>query len=687
MSVVSVTWRRTVGRARSRFMSAFSAFGFLVAAGVLFAFNLAAAEGGQLPLAVVWATSVAPVLPALAAFLAMDVWSDERLTGRIDFLLSVAVKERSLTLGKFFGVLTMLLSLVALSLGVCVGVLAVLAPSALKDVSALSFAPGLFALCLQGVMWCALAVMASALTRHAAAAACATIALGVALPRGLWAALAMWAPAGRPAFGEMPLDAHALDMASGVVSTGTVTVYAVLTFIFLFIASKGVAAVRLVGRGARMVRVTTALAVVLSLVFAVLAILLALRLDVTLDLPVGSAATRFSPRMRSVLAESSGDMTITCFLSRSDSRFRQIGHFLRSLKREADAMGGVRLTIRFVDPRWDLGAAERLIRLGAKERSLVFEKARRFVALPLADGYGERICASTIRRLVLPPQRRNVYWTSGHGESAFDAYGTFGMSDIARELAREGYRNARIDLTGEAPIPGDCALILVAGAKEDFSRVELGRLDAYLKKGGRLLVLCSAEQGGVSSLLPSWGLRPLAQPLTGVRTLSGSDVIVSEFTDHAVSDPLKGAQVVLERPLSFAPSAATESGLGADRLEFAPLAKAGHLSVAAAVERGAGAKSDLAIRPTRIVAIGDTTFVMNGSLAARANANRDFFVNSVAFLSGTDASAASGIAADVLASGLDRAGRLRLGLVLAAWVPLGLLLVLLAAVWRRRIRG
>ena len=687
MSPMTVTWRRTLGMARNLYSTALSVSGFLVISAALFAYGLESAEGGLLPLAVIWTTSVAPVLPALAAFLAMDVWSDERMTGRIDMLLSSPVRERSFVLGKFLGVWTMAMASVLAFLVASLAVLFFLAPHALQGSGILTFLPGLFALALQGALWSAVAVATSAMTCHAAAAACAAVGLTVVLPRGLWAALLAWAPAGRPAFGEMPLDAHALDIASGVVSTGTVASYLVLTFVMLFVASKVIASLRLSGKGSGGLRLSASLAVVLSVVFGVLAVLLSMRVDVTLDVPVSGAATRFSPRMRNTLAESSGEISITCFLSRNDPRFRAIGHFLRSLKREADATGGARLDLRFVDPRWDLGAAERLIRSGAKEESLVFEKSRRMVCLPLADGYGERVCASTIRRIAMPPQRRNVYWTGGHGESLFDDYGTFGMSDIARELALAGYRNVRIDLTGDTQIPSDCALILVSGAKEDFSRVEQGRIDAYLKRGGRLLALMAAEQGGVASLLPSWGLRPMSQPLTGVRTLSGSDVIVSDFTDHAVSSPLAGAQIVLERPLSFAPSAATESGFGADRLEYSSLAKAGSLAVAAAIERGAGAGSDLAIRPTRIVAVGDASFVMNGALAARANANRDFFLNCVAYLSGTDASSASGIGAGVFTTGMDRPGRIRFLVALAGAFPLAVFAVAAFAVFRRRRRG
>ncbi|MBO4709730.1 MAG: Gldg family protein [Kiritimatiellae bacterium] len=688
MSPVRVTWHRTIGRARSLFSTAFATAAFLSATAALFAFRLDAAEGLSFSVASLWAASVSPFLPALAAFLAMDVWSDELQTGRIELLLTTPVKEREFTLGKFLGVFTLLVLAAFLSFATTVVALRVYAPSALDGVGVLGFCPAFLALMLQGVLWCAVSVAMSSLFRHAAAAACASLILLVGLPRGGWAALLAWAPQGRTAFGEMLLDAHVIDMSSGLFSSGTVLSYLFLSSFFLFAASKSIATSRFAGRGGRSLRVSSAFAVLLSGVFSVLAVELVNRLDSKIDLPVGNVETEFSARTRSILSEAHGEMSVTCFLSRKDARFRPVGHFLRRLQRESASLGGLKIELRFVDPLWDLGAAERLVRLGASEGSLVFEKGRRHAVLQLSEGYGERICASSIQSLTMPPQRRNVYWTVGHGETANDDYGAFGMSDIARELAREGYRNMTIDLAGDAQIPSDCALIVVAGAKEDFSRAEAGRIESYLRAGGRLLVLLSkTESGGVTSLLPGWGLRPSPAATTGAKSISGTDLIVGEFSEHAISKPLQGSRVVLERPVGFMPSAAAETGTGADRIEFTPLAKAGTAVVAATVERGVGAGADLSIRPMRIIAIGDAGFVMNGQLSARANANRDFFLNCVAYLSGTDASVASGTETNVLATGLDRASRARFVVVVAGAVPLVVLLVLMAVAARRRRRG
>ena len=689
MSAISVTWRRTVGRTRSLYSTPLAVGGFLAAAGATFAFALESAEGGRLPLAAVWAASAAPWLPALAAFLAMDVWSEERLTGRVDILLTTAVRERDLVFGKFLGVWTMVLASTAFFLVSSVASLWAFASPALSGAAPTGLALAFAALAVQSALWCAASVALSAMFSHAAAAACTSIMLTAALPRGLWAGLMAWSREGRPAFGEMPLDAHVVDFASGVVSVGTAVAYLVVTILLLFVAVKCVLSLRLVGRGAFGLRVSTGVSVLLAVAAAALSVRLAMRMDVTFDMSdVGSPGV-LSSRTKSILAESSGDVTVTCFLPRSDARFRMVAHFLRSLKRASASVGGARFNIRFVDPRWDLGAAERLVRRGVATESLVFEKkGRRVVALPLADGVSERVCASTVRRLSAPPPRRNICWTVGHGEYSFDAYDAFGMSDVARHLSREGYSNAAIDLSSSRQVPGDCALVMVAGAKDDFSRAELETLDSYLRGGGRLLVLMNTVRaGGLTSLLSAWGLRPQEQEAAAAKTISGTDVIVSEFADHAVTSPLKGLRVVLERPVSFAPSSAATAGTGADRIEYAPLASAGAVTPAAAVERGTGAGKDLAIRPTRLVVVGDAGFVLNGQLASRANANLDFFLNCIAYLAGTDAPGASGAEAGLLVSGMDRTARVRHVVCTSVAVPAVVFVFLAGMAFRRRHRS
>ena len=90
--------------------------------------------------------------------------------------------------------------------------------------------------------------------------------------------------------------------------------------------------------------------------------------------------------------------------------------------------------------------------------------------------------------------------------------------------------------------------------------------------------------------------------------------------------------------------------------------------------------------PMRIVVIGDASFAMNNSLRQRANANRDFFMNCIAYLSGTDALAGSGSESGLLVTGMDDAARRRLFAASVAVFPslLFLLSAGLVALRRRR---
>lgn len=688
MGPVRVTCGRTLSRARSVFSTSLIAGCFLSAVAVLFSLRLEAAEGSLQTVVEIWALCAAQALPFLVSLLGMDSWCEERRSGRMDVLLATAVRERDLVLGKFLGLWILSQAIVWLSCGFTAAFLLVFAPSALRGVSVLGTLPALSGLLVQGGVWSAVAVAASAVFANASAAACVSVILTFALPRAVWAGLMAWSDAGRTSFGLPFVDAQILETAGGIVSVGAVATCLVCALLALFVASKGVVWARLVGRGAAGLRTSTVVAVLLAVLSAVLAVSLSSKVEVVLDIPVPGAVTRLSPRTRGILQESTGNVTLTCLLSRKDVRFRVVSRLMTLLKRESESVGGARFTLQYVDPHWDIGAAERLFARGIQEDALVFEHGRRISVLPLKEGVDERQCAAAVSRLFTAPFRRNIYWTVGHGEVRFDEYGAFGMSDIARDLARDGYVNRTIDLATAVQIPGDCALIVVAGARESFSREELGRLEAYLKEGGRLFVLLGRQADeGVASILPAWGIRPTASELSGLSTISGSNVNVSDFAEHPISHSLKGSRIVLESPTAFVPSAAADMTSGADQIDYTSIAEAGRKTFAVLAERGSGAGKDLAIRPTRIVAIGDASFALNGALASRANANRDFFLNCAAYLSGTEVMGAPGDGTGRLVSRLDRQGRFRHVLWSAVVFPVLVFLLGSCEVVRRRRRS
>jgi hypothetical protein len=75
---------------------------------------------------------------------------------------------------------------------------------------------------------------------------------------------------------------------------------------------------------------------------------------------------------------------------------------------------------------------------------------------------------------------------------------------------------------------------------------------------------------------------------------------------------------------------------------------------------------------------------MNGMLSARANANRDFFLNCVAYLSGSGKFDSGGSEAGVLTTGMDRGVRGRYLLSGAIAVPVAVFALMLLCFGRRR---
>ena len=157
------------------------------------------------------------------------------------------------------------------------------------------------------------------------------------------------------------------------------------------------------------------------------------------------------------------------------------------------------------------------------------------------------------------------------------------------------------------------------------------------------------------------------------RTVSGADLAVTDLGDHVITRPLAGTTLLFGASAPLA-EASPEGPADKDNVKFTPLARtdsrawgetdvsvqpwtydaetepSGPLVLAAALERGANAGANLAFRATRIVVVGDAAFALNGALASRANANRDFLLNAFAWLAGLDASARGALAAALTAS-------------------------------------
>ncbi len=687
MSPARLTFSRLLGRARVAFTNALVTPCFLAVVAVLFAYNLFSSEGLHQTPGLVWSVSVAPLLPFLTVFLGMNAWSDEIRSGRIEGLLSVTVPERAFVFGKFLGVWFLTLRDLVLSLLLTGVILYFFNPNLIINYALTSFVTGFLALALQAMLWSALIVALSAMTRSAAVAAITTLVLTVLIPRGGWFAALAWFPENAARLGTMPLDAHIVDFGAGHISIAALAFYVLGAFTALFVCTNVIYVKRLVGVHNKPARCSIRFLSILALLATILACALTSRLNWNFELPAFvNVQEKFSARTRHIMAESHGEMRAILFASRKDPNFRVASRFIRAFSREASALGGAHIISRYVDPLWDPAAAGRLIGSGVPENSLLLEQGNKRVIVPLERDFGEQVFASALQRITLPPQQRTIYWTTGHEEVSLADYGKWGLSDIARTIVMAGYRNQTLELSENKPIPADCALIVVAGARKEFTRLEQSRLEAYLRQGGRLLVLLSSVQGGVAGLLPVWGvsLKPALQE--NAATLTGTDVLVMDFAEHPIVAPLKKEKLVFDSSIALVPSAHSSQlgGVGLD--SYTELCRASGVCRAALVEYGGATREDVVARPSRIIVVGDVGFVQNIRLENTVSANRDFFLNCIAYLAGVDALAEASVEANQLVIGLDRAQRIRFVVSSAIIVPGVVMLVLIFLTAARRNR-
>jgi hypothetical protein len=658
---------------------------FLASVGVLFAYGLFSAEGTAVSAPSIWALSVAYILPLLTSLLTMRLWSEDGILERMESDLVVPVPERVFAVGRFSAAYFAVIISVALALAVPLFILPGDSQSLSSQLNVVRFLPAFAALAVLALPLTATGSMMGVLLRNPMSAAVASVAVTYALPYVTYRALVSWRPAVRMKFAESPVLAQIADASDGFFSFGAAVAAFAFTVFALFAASKMFALRRIVGDGRLMLKVSSQAAILSALLFAVLMSALALRLDFMIEWPGAVRTASFSARTREILSEISRPVRISACIRRDSPQFLPVSRLLRLIESESRSVAGAGVTCEFVDPRWDPNAARRLVRAGAGEDTIVFSAGRRRIALPVKD-IGESACASAIQRLSMPAKSETILFTTGHGEPSIDDFAPSGLGDCVRALRQEGYRvGVHHSLTSS--VPDECSVLVIVGARTPFSLAELRDVGMFIAHGGRILVADSGlPESGVRVMLDRIGIVPVAERKERAGTTDGFDIIVSDFGDHAISTHLHGSAVLFANGAKryFVPAAQVSNAHG---FSLSALCPSGEYPFVVAAEKGAALRSDLAIRPARIVAIGDPSFFLNEALRSRANANRDLLLNSIAWLAGLDVSGAAGVSDSVLSVRMDRASRIRF-LVYSSFVfPLAVAVLVGIGTSRRRRRS
>jgi hypothetical protein len=282
--------------------------------------------------------------------------------------------------------------------------------------------------------------------------------------------------------------------------------------------------------------------------------------------------------------------------------------------------------------------------------------------------FGEQALTAALARLTGGKKQVQVYVTTGHGELSLDdavPESRHGLGVLAQLLRQLDCQVEPLDLAGTPRVPHDASLVLVAGGERPWNAAEAGKLDKYLRQGGRALVLADFHYDsrrkrpapcGLEELLSKYGVA-LRNDRVVTRNFSGAVETASPALpaagDHPLVRALPQAPVVLYecRSLSLSTGVKQWSGKVVPLLvsHAAPRAWAdgdfgsqaapepgglndadGPVAMALAVER----KQEGNASPVLVIA-GDAAFVSNRVLSSTAGrVNSSFVLSCVNWLRG-----------------------------------------------------
>lgn len=372
-----------------------------------------------------------------------------------------------------------------------------------------------------------------------------------------------------------------------------------------------------------------------------------------------SANPRLTPLTQRVITSLTNTVSLIVFFDRTEGLFGPV----RELAKEYEARSP-RIKVEFIDYRMP-GRAEMIrekykLVSGLDSSRVIFDCNGRYKTILASElsefdisdpreikrtaFKGEQLFTSALVS-VTDPKQLKAYFTQGHGEHDPASTGDRAMSKFAQLLTENN-----IDVQSLAPfngieIPSDCQLLIIAGAEKTFTSVELDKIQQYLTRGGRLLVLFpwDLRRTGLERLLGDWNVEVgLNQVRDSVQAQAGDSqtLVASQFANHPVTRPLQRSSLNMVIPRSIgqrlqgklaadAPKV-TElvfTGLGGEvvgRIENGrgEIERKGAISLAVAVERGGIQGVNANLGSSRLVVVGNSLFLSN--VLFDGGANRDF---------------------------------------------------------------
>jgi ABC transporter family protein/ABC-2 family transporter len=450
----------------------------------------------------------------------MRLVAEEKRHGTWETLRTAPVAEGAVVVGKWLGALGFYAFLWAPTL-VYVAILAALAPpGAAPDGGPVATA--YLGVLVTGGSFLALGLACSAVTSNQiVAAVVAFVASMLLLLAGVIPEVAPDVAARHATLAALAraidVRRHMDDFARGVIDTSTLVLHGGFLVAALAAATLWLAA----ERQPRRLRPATATAAALVVTATLLVDVLAARHPARLDFTRARVYT-LDPRTEHILADVHRPVRILV-LSAGRKEFAPLYDEVRELLRRFQA-GAPSISVAELDPALDPGRTLQLAQelalqpeelTGGGAVVLVSGERRRAVALldmaefgsgpaggVLTSFRGEDELAAALLD-VTDDARPEVCFAQGHGELPLAAEDDGeDLAQVGRVLEHDAVRAS--ELAALAPLPARCAVLAIVGPRRPLAPAEAAAVEAFLARGGRLLLAADAEpDAGGTGLLPT----------------------------------------------------------------------------------------------------------------------------------------------------------------------------------------
>jgi ABC-type uncharacterized transport system involved in gliding motility auxiliary subunit len=248
-------------------------------------------------------------------------------------------------------------------------------------------------------------------------------------------------------------------------------------------------------------------------------------------------------------------------------------------------------------------------------------------------------------------EKKTIYFTQGHGEKNIDDTEKSGYSSAKAGLEKGNYTVKSVNLVEQGKVPDDASVLIMAGPKNEPFSNEMDYIQAYLDKGGSVLILLDPTPApSLADFMKKWGIdvgNNIVLDASGIGRLFGAGPeipLVTNYGNHKITQGMKGVMTffplvrsvtpvpnppggaMVETLFSSAERSWGETNMKAGKAEFnegVDLKGPVSLAVAATKDLGPNKKARLAV-------FGDSDFAANSTFGVQGNGN--LFLNTVSWL-------------------------------------------------------